>query len=758
MRSFFNCTKATQHIDPASHTQPSGGVQAQAAPGPMTRVAVENMLTKYVRDGLPTEDRMEAKKRMLACFDELQPPAEGLAADQQTLLLEQHARVKLNLRNLQLKTLPENLGFLKDVGFVDLSDNELEALPSSIGDLSNIRELEVKSNRLRNLPESLGNLTKMTDLNLSGNQLETLPSTIGNLSCLLCFNVDTNRLQSLPDSIVNLSSLLWLNVAWNRLQGLPDSIGNLTCLSDFYVDFNQFQSLPDSIGNLPKLSTLSARCNQLEGLPEWIGTLSNLRELDLRQNRIQILPESIGNLSQLSRLNITNNSLRSLPGTIGQLAELRVLKLGCNGLDTASAYYDVSHTIGRTEYREQHTNRLETLPESIGNLQKLEVLHLSSNPLRELPQSLVHLPTSCRVGLQHTGLPQAVREQLQNAIVVHNAQNPEQGPRIEFDMAQHNRAVHVISLGHEIASWRQQASNYSSVETATPSTEQPQAFQAALNKLSNIEATALSGQLARMRVTAHYKAAPQDLIQRVNAFLDYVEQVPDVLKTCAAIAAEGTETCDDRIALAFIQLEEAVVHHRSLNEPSLAKLVETAGGLHKSQLLQAIAQQKVSTLVGFVDPTEIILKYVVNLSKEFNLPSQLDDMIFHNCARQVSNADIRHARREIKKQATEKNLNTFLASWHPWQQALSKQYPAEYAQVQAEVKKQQEKMHEKMDKLTDRLATTKANQGEFSTQYLDLLAQSNALKADYRNIETDLFAQLTEQARQQIGSNGPALL
>ena len=138
---------------------------------------------------------------------------------------------------------------------------------------------------------------------------------------------------------------------------------------------------------------------------------------------------------------------------------------------------------------------------------------------------------------------------------------------------------------------------------------------------------------------------------------------------------------------------------------------------------------------------------MVNLSKEFNLPSQFDDMIFHACATQVTEEDVQNARQQILEQSTDTHLDIYLSTWEPWKQALSKQYPAEFAQIQSTVENRQEEMHQEMETLSERMLATKAQHGELSPQYLDLQASSNTLYAAYRNIETNLLIQLTQHAR-----------
>lgn len=58
-------------------------------------------------------------------------------------------------------------------------------LLQEIGELKQLQQLDVTENRLVRLPEQIGGLTNLTDLHLSQNQLTELPEGIGELSVIL---------------------------------------------------------------------------------------------------------------------------------------------------------------------------------------------------------------------------------------------------------------------------------------------------------------------------------------------------------------------------------------------------------------------------------------------------------------------------------------------------------------------------------------------------------------------------------------------
>ena len=141
------------------------------------------------------------------------------------------------------------------------------------------------------LPESIGDLTYLHFLQLFRTQISSLPETIGELSQLQAIQINQNQVTSLPDSIGNLSSLTRLEFYDNQISSLPESIGNLTGLQILYLYDNQISSLPASIGNLINLDEFWIYGNQLTSLPASFSNLTNLHYLDIGDNLFTTLPD-----------------------------------------------------------------------------------------------------------------------------------------------------------------------------------------------------------------------------------------------------------------------------------------------------------------------------------------------------------------------------------------------------------------------------------------------------------------------------------
>ncbi|MFX1257116.1 MAG: protein kinase [Promethearchaeota archaeon] len=219
--------------------------------------------------------------------------------------------VSLLLGGKNLNKLPESIGNLKSLTYLNLMDNQLISLPESIGGLSSLKEIWLGNNKLSTLPESIGNLNSLQYIDLSGNQLTSLPESIGGLSFLKEIWLGNNKLSTLPESIENLNSLQYLNLSGNQLTSLPKSIGGLSFLKEIWLGYNKLSTLPESIGNLKSLTSFSIDSNQFMALPKSIGNLKSLQTLYLDGNNLTNLPESIINMTSLKNLYISNNPLDS---------------------------------------------------------------------------------------------------------------------------------------------------------------------------------------------------------------------------------------------------------------------------------------------------------------------------------------------------------------------------------------------------------------------------------------------------------------
>ena len=115
------------------------------------------------------------------------------------------------------KSIPKNIGFLKNAFILKCGNNQIAHLPNSICQMTQLITINLSKNRLRKLPEDIGQLSRLRRLYLSKNNLKELPKSICELELLRELNLCKNRLERLPEDIGRLKSLKCLQLTSNKI-------------------------------------------------------------------------------------------------------------------------------------------------------------------------------------------------------------------------------------------------------------------------------------------------------------------------------------------------------------------------------------------------------------------------------------------------------------------------------------------------------------------------------------------------------------
>ncbi|KAK2494885.1 hypothetical protein MC885_015915 [Smutsia gigantea] len=244
---------------------------------------------------------------------------------------------QLDLGGNDLEVLPDTLGALPNLRELWLDRNQLSALPPvSDGAAAPGSRPALSPDLCRSRPspphrhpQELGNLRRLVCLDVSENRLEWLPSALGGLVLLTDLLLSQNLLQRLPDGIGQLKQLSILKVDQNRLCEVTEAIGGCENLSELILTENLLTALPHSLGKLTKLTNLNVDRNRLEMLPPEIGGCVALSVLSLRDNRLAVLPPELAHTAELHVLDVAGNRLQSLPFALTHL-NLKALWLAEN--------------------------------------------------------------------------------------------------------------------------------------------------------------------------------------------------------------------------------------------------------------------------------------------------------------------------------------------------------------------------------------------------------------------------------------------
>ncbi|EEF35585.1 leucine-rich repeat containing protein, putative [Ricinus communis] len=136
--------------------------------------------------------------------------------------------------------MPESIGYLKHLRYLDLSTASIKELPENVSILYNLQTLILHDcTYLAVLPDSIGKLEHLRYLDLSGTSIERLPESISKLCSLRTLILHQCKdLIELPTSMAQLTNLRNLDIRETKLQEMPPDIGelkNLEILTNFIV-------------------------------------------------------------------------------------------------------------------------------------------------------------------------------------------------------------------------------------------------------------------------------------------------------------------------------------------------------------------------------------------------------------------------------------------------------------------------------------------------------------------------------------------
>ncbi|CAM6001176.1 unnamed protein product [Sphagnum balticum] len=223
----------------------------------------------------------------------------------------------LDLRNGEFSSLPEELGELKNLVYLDLSECfNLQTIPDTVRNLRNLRCLMICSClELKYLPSGVVGLTSLQKLDtLACENLRWAEDTSSSTARAQFPDHATSRASF--EDICELRALTELSIL--EIVKIPHNISALTNLKSFILELGKLTSLP---ANMPHW------CKQLQQLE--IGNVGSLKYLPKSFTRCGAFPALIN-------LNIECTSLVEFPEVEdGALSKLRILRFGyCYSLKT----------------------------------------------------------------------------------------------------------------------------------------------------------------------------------------------------------------------------------------------------------------------------------------------------------------------------------------------------------------------------------------------------------------------------------------
>ncbi|XP_030041097.2 leucine-rich repeat and calponin homology domain-containing protein isoform X2 [Manduca sexta] len=199
---------------------------------------------------------------------------------------------ELKLSGRKLREFPKPVKYdLSDTVVADLSKNRFSEVPDEVTKYIYLEKLLLSQNIIRCIPDAVGGLQSLTYLDLSSNQLTELPREVCQMPLQVLLLPD-NMLSTLPKEIGKMTSLAELDASNNRLTQVPMTLGDCAGLRALDLSNNQLGLLPLQITYL-RLEHLDVSCNCISSLPLELRNMNTLITLNLDNNPLVSPPTTV---------------------------------------------------------------------------------------------------------------------------------------------------------------------------------------------------------------------------------------------------------------------------------------------------------------------------------------------------------------------------------------------------------------------------------------------------------------------------------
>ncbi|KAM0860294.1 hypothetical protein ACQ4PT_046622 [Festuca glaucescens] len=331
----------------------------------------------------------------------------------------------LDLSECIIHKLPESIGVLKQLRYLNAPRVQDAVIPNDISTLSKLMYLNLHGScKILALPESIGKIEGLAYLDLSGcSEIEKLPESFRRLKELVHLDLSNcSCIGGISEFLGSLTKLKYLNLSnCKKIGEMPEALGVLSKLEYLNLSFSSYLEsyqeaevfgalnkleylnlsskhsgllkLPEALGTFIQLKYLSlSGCERMSKLPRSFPSLKNLVHLDLSYCRvINNLGEALVGLSNLQHLNLRGTCIKLLPEDVTKLRYLNVSLLMYMSEDNKNSLINyICNNLSNLEHLDLSDNFIvERIPESICNLRKLHTLNLSRcNYLRNIPNSI----------------------------------------------------------------------------------------------------------------------------------------------------------------------------------------------------------------------------------------------------------------------------------------------------------------------------------------------------------------------------------
>ncbi|WP_237162992.1 NEL-type E3 ubiquitin ligase domain-containing protein [Serratia symbiotica] len=232
------------------------------------------------------------------------------------------------------------------------------------------------------------------------------------------------------------------------------------------------------------------------------------------------------------------------------------------------------------------------------------------------------------------------------------------GPQIFFSLSEDGSGVAPRPLTESVRDWLS-AQSSDSTWAAIEKEENAATFSAFLSRL---------GETQNAQENPAFKA-------RVSDWLTRLAETPALRETTFTVAQEATTSCEDRVTLAWNDMQKVALVYDVENgawDDRLPELMIVGCEMFRLEQLEQVARDKVNTL-RFVDEVEVYLAYQTGLRDALRLTSAGERMRYGDVSG-VTQEDLDRALVQVRERE-KRAFPTWLAQWTPWKTALYRASP-----------------------------------------------------------------------------------
>ena len=169
---------------------------------------------------------------------------------------------------------------------LDLSGLGISELPDEIGTLSSLEFLNLGKNPLSTLPSTFAGLTSLKILFFLGCEFTKVPEVLGEMKSLYMLSFKANKVEEVPAASIPHRTLGWLILSDNIIQSLPDTVGKCENMRKLLLAGNKLTNagLPDNMAHMTRLELIRLADNNLTEVPAWIASHPSLAWVALAAN------------------------------------------------------------------------------------------------------------------------------------------------------------------------------------------------------------------------------------------------------------------------------------------------------------------------------------------------------------------------------------------------------------------------------------------------------------------------------------------